>query len=71
MTITDTITGEPQRPKTERLAYSMKEAAEALGVSYISMHRMLKRGLIRSSSAMRTKVIPKAELERFLKATLA
>ena len=48
----------------------MQEAAQVLGVSYMSMHRLIKRGLIRSSSAFRTKVIPHGELERFLKATL-
>ena len=56
-------------PAIPKLAFSMKEAAEALGVSYISVHRLLKRGLLRSSSALRTKVIPATELQRFLKAT--
>jgi len=44
-----------------RLAYSMREAAEAIGVSYITIHRLLKRGLLKSSSALRTKVIPATE----------
>ncbi len=44
----------------------MREAAESIGVSYITMHRLLKRGLIRSSNALRTKIISRAELERFL-----
>jgi DNA-directed RNA polymerase specialized sigma24 family protein len=52
-----------------RLCYSMKEAAEIIGVSYITMHRLLKRGLIKSSSALRTKLIAYTELQRFLKAT--
>ena len=54
----------------ERLAFSMREAANCLGVSYISMHRLVQRGLIKSSSALRTKVIPRTELERFLKETV-
>ena len=49
----------------------MKEAAVIIGVSYMSMHRLLQRGLIRSSSAFRTKVIPHTELERFLSSTLS
>lgn len=53
-----------------KLAFSMREAAEIIGVSYMSMHRLLKRGLVRSSSAFRTKVIPRTELERFLSSTL-
>ncbi|MHC1763589.1 MAG: helix-turn-helix domain-containing protein [Verrucomicrobiia bacterium] len=52
-----------------RLAYSMRETAEILGVDYITVHRLLKRGLLRSSSALRTKVIPLVEIERFLTAT--
>ena len=53
-----------------RLAFSMREAAELLGVSYITMHRLIQRGLIRASGALRHKVIPKSELDRFLRNTL-
>ncbi len=54
-----------------KLAFTMHEAAEMIGVSYMSMHRLLQRGLIKSSSALRTKVIPRSELERFLSSTLS
>lgn len=54
-----------------RLSYTMKEAAEIIGVSYITMHRLLQRGYIKSSSALRTKIIAHTELERFLKVTSA
>ena len=57
-------------PPLPKLAYSMRETAEILGVSYFTVHRLLKRGLLRSSSALRHKVIPHVEIERFLKATL-
>ncbi len=53
-----------------RLAYSMQETAQVMGISYISVHRLLKRGLLKSSSALRHKLIPHAEIERFLKSTL-
>ncbi len=53
-----------------KLAYTMREAAQVLGVSYMTMHRLLKRGLIKSSGALRVKVIPRSELERFLRTTL-
>lgn len=53
-----------------RLAYTMEETAKILGVSYITVHRLLKRGLLRSSSALRHKLIPGSEIERFLKSTL-
>lgn len=59
-----------EKPVLPKLAYSMDEAAQVLGVSYMTIHRLLKRGLLRSSNAIRHKVIPHAEIERFLKVTL-
>jgi len=53
-----------------RLAYTMEETAKILGVSYITVHRLIKRGLLRSSSALRHKLIPTTEIQRFLKSTL-
>jgi len=53
-----------------RLAYTMEETAKILGVSYITVHRLIKRGLLRSSTALRHKLIPATEIERFLKATI-
>jgi len=53
-----------------RLAYTMQETADMLGVSYITVHRLLKRGLLRSSLALRHKLIPASEIERFLKSTV-
>jgi len=50
-----------------RLAYTMRETASILGVSYITVHRLLKRGKLRASDAIRNKVIPLTEIERFLK----
>lgn len=50
-----------------RLAYSMRETAKILGVSYITVHRLLKRGKLRASDAIRNKVIPLTEIERFLR----
>jgi excisionase family DNA binding protein len=52
-----------------RAAYSMKESAEILGVSYITIVRLVKRGLLRSSSALRNKLIPATEISRFLTET--
>lgn len=53
-----------------RLAFSMQETAEVLGVSYITVHRLIQRGLLRSSKALRHKIIPRTEIERFLKQTM-
>ena len=54
----------------KRLAYTMKETAEILGVSYITVHRLIQRGLLKPSLALRHKIIPKFEIERFLKETI-
>jgi len=54
-----------------RLAYTMRETAKILGVSYITVHRLLKRGKLRASDAIRNKVIPKTEIERFLRDSIA
>ncbi|HEY5232801.1 MAG TPA: helix-turn-helix domain-containing protein [Verrucomicrobiae bacterium] len=62
-------TEKPAASPVPKLAFSMREAASALGVSYITVHRLLKRGLLKSSSALRTKIISLAEIERFLKET--
>jgi excisionase family DNA binding protein len=53
-----------------RLAYSMRETADLLGVSYITVHRLLKRGKLRASDALRNKVIPRSEIERFLRESI-
>jgi excisionase family DNA binding protein len=54
-------------PPLPRLAYTMRETAKILGVSYMTVHRLLKRGKLHASDAIRNKVIPKVEIERFLK----
>lgn len=54
-----------------RLAYTMRETAEILGVSYITVYRLLKRGKLRASDAVRNKVIPRTEIERFLRESIS
>jgi excisionase family DNA binding protein len=61
---------EARQVSQPRLAYTMRETAAILGVSYISVHRLIKRGLLRSSSALRHKLIPASEIDRFLNSTL-
>ena len=53
-----------------RLAFTMRETAEILGVSYITVHRLLKRGKLRASDAIRNKVIPRTEIEKFLRESI-
>ena len=55
--------------KLPRLAYSVRETAETLGISPGTVYRLLRRGLLRGSLACRNKMIAKTEIERFLKET--
>ncbi len=64
------VTPPAQPAHIERLAFSLKEAARMLGISYPTAYRLNKRGPLRSSGALRHKIIPRAEIERFLKSTL-
>lgn len=53
-----------------RLAYSVKESAEILGVSEKTIRRLIQRRLLRASRALRHLLIPKKELDRFLDETI-
>jgi len=53
----------------ERLCYTVKEAAIALNVSEKTIRRLLDRGLLKSSLALRKKLIPRQCLENFFQAT--
>lgn len=59
-----------QTPAFPRLAYTMEETAKMLGVSYVTIHRLIKRGHLRSSRVLRHKLIPAAEIQRFFKVTV-
>jgi hypothetical protein len=54
-----------------RLALTRHEAARALGVTPISIDRLVARGLLRPCRALRRPLFPCAEIERFLKETTA
>ena len=58
-------------PEIPRLAFSLRETAGILGVSYISVVRLTRRGLLRPSNALRNKLVSKVEIERFLAETQA
>jgi excisionase family DNA binding protein len=65
------LQGDMSTKETHRLAYSLKETANLLGVSYASVNRLVQRGLLKSSRALRTKLISRKEIERFLAETTA
>lgn len=52
----------------ERLAYSVQESADLLGVDYFSVYRLIQRGKLRACRALRGKLlVPRTELLRLLK----
>jgi excisionase family DNA binding protein len=54
---------------TTRLAFSVKETANMLGLSEKTIRRLVARRLLRSSRALRHLLIPRKEIERFLDQT--
>lgn len=53
----------------DRLAYNVQETARMLGVCDKSVRRIILRGLLCPSRALRHILIPKHEIERFLRDT--
>ena len=54
--------------RPERLAYSVQEAADLLGVNYFSVYRLIQRGKLKACRALRGKpLIPRDELLKLLK----
>jgi excisionase family DNA binding protein len=57
--------------ETERLAYSIQESADLLGVDYFSVYRLIQRGKLRACRALRGKLlVPRSELLRLLKSPI-
>lgn len=53
--------------REERLAYSIPEAADMLGLDYFSVYRLVQRGKLKACRALRGKfLITRVELNRFL-----
>jgi len=63
------LPNETKQPEVARLALSRKEAASALGVSVPTLDRLVQRGLLRPSRALRRPLLPVTEIERFLRET--
>jgi excisionase family DNA binding protein len=55
----------PQKPAF----YTIKEAAVELNVCTKTVRRLLDRGVFTASKAVRKKLIPRAQIEGFAKAT--
>jgi excisionase family DNA binding protein len=51
----------------ERLAYSIQEAADLLGVNYFSVYRLIQRHKLKACRALRGKLlVPRTELLKLL-----
>jgi hypothetical protein len=60
-----------ERAKTpEKEFFTVREVAAIIGASEKSVRRLQKRGFFKSSKALRTKQIPRAEIERYRKETV-
>jgi predicted transcriptional regulator len=57
---------QPSSLGNPRMGYSIAETAYILGISQRSVHRLLKRGLLRASKALRKVIIPQTEIAKFL-----
>ena len=54
-------------PAPERLAYSIQEAADMLGVNYFSVYRLIQRNKLKVCRALRGKLlVPRSELSKLL-----
>lgn len=50
-----------------REAYKIAETAQLLGISSKSVRRLLDRGLLHAIAVLRHKLVPRSEIERFLR----
>jgi len=55
--------------RMERLFYSVPEVSEMVGISQKTVYRLLKRGLLSSSNALRHKRISRASIDNFVSTT--
>jgi len=59
---------QPNPTPPERLAYSIQEAADLLGVNCFSIYRLIQRGKLKACRALRGKLlVPRVELLKLLK----
>jgi excisionase family DNA binding protein len=66
---------QPPPPSTamaaERLAYSIQEAADLLGIHYYTMYRLIQRQKIKTCRVLRGKLlVPRTELVKLLQTDL-
>ena len=60
----------PTAGTREREFYTIKEVAALIGTSDKTVRRLQKRGFFKSSGALRTKQIPRSEIDRYRRETV-
>jgi len=65
--VLDCMTDVNSNQTLQRDAYTMKETAAKLGISYMSVFRLVKRGFLKPCVVMRIKLISQKEIDRFLR----
>ena len=63
--IDTTEAGTAKQPQP-RLAYSVRETAEMIGASKITIYRLLNLGKLKAIPGLRTKLIPMAQIQKLL-----
>jgi len=66
---TDPLPPPNDRPRVERLTYSVEESAHALGVSRPTIYRMVARRMLTPVAGLRHKRIPCQQIRRLIAAT--
>jgi len=63
------MNSDQKRPGPEPLVYTIDDAATVLRISTKSVRRLIKRNLLSGSKALRKILIPRKQVENFLKST--
>lgn len=68
--LTTTMSNSTHLNGSDKLFYSVSDLAVMFDMSTKSVYRLLKRGVLRSSSALRRKLIPRASVVKFIEDSL-
>ena len=55
---------------SSKVFYTVAEVSSKFGISQKSVYRLLERGVLKSSNALRKKMIPHTSIETFIAASL-
>ena len=55
------------QPTLPRMAFSVTETAEILGLSVVTIRRLIRKGRLRTISGLRHRLVPLTEIQRLLR----